>query len=306
MLIPVILTGGQGKRLWPMSRQHLPKAFLRLYNEYSLLQNTCLRTTLTPDFSSPIIVGQKPHQHLIQQQLDELNFQSQQILLEPFSRNTAPAIMLAAFHLQHLYADQNPHLVVLPIDHWISDAKRLTQQIAELSKQLESSMIGTLGIQPTENNSNYGYIIPGSAYHGSQHLFHVRHFKEKPDADTIENLFQHGNCYWNSGIFVIPNATLLQQMQDKQPELYQTTEKAYRATTSTSDSILTINENYQYAPDISIDYAIMEHARSLMVTPIGCQWQDLGSWNALHHIESKDNQSNVAKEHALAHQVSNS
>jgi mannose-1-phosphate guanylyltransferase len=313
-IIPVIMAGGSGTRLWPLSRERFPKQFLSIAGEQSLFQQAVLRGGL---FSTcpPIVIANEEHRFLVAEQLRQLNCDAF-ILLEPVGRNTAPAIALAAFQAMKGFDsvdsrlrgtdgvksgnDDNadaPVLLVLAADHVIKDTAVFQKAAAALLPAVQAGKFGTLGIVPTEAATGYGYIKAGAESAG---LFAVEQFVEKPDAETAQGYFGEGAALsgsykwlWNSGMFMIRADRYLEELKRFSPDMFAACEAAMANTQSDFDFVRVDAEAFKACPDDSIDYAVMEPLCALegepqvVVEPLEAGWSDVGSWSALWEIAEK-------------------
>ena len=290
-MIPVIMAGGSGTRLWPLSRTAFPKQFLSLGYDQTMLQQTVDRLEgLGTD--DPIIITNENHRFLVAEQLRQMG-QSASILLEPVGRNTAPAIALAAF--QALGDSSNNHgeapvLLVLAADHVIKDTGAFQAAVRKLEPAVNDGKFGTLGIVPTEPATGYGYIKAGADTSG---LFSVEQFVEKPDAETAQSYLDAQCYYWNSGMFMIRADRYLEELKRHQPEMYAACEAAMANTEQDYDFVRIDKDAFMACPDDSIDYALMEPLTAdpansqVVVAPLDAGWSDVGSWSALWDIADK-------------------
>ena len=290
-MIPVIMAGGSGTRLWPLSRTAFPKQFLSLGYDQTMLQQTVDRLEgLGTD--DPIIITNENHRFLVAEQLRQMG-QSASILLEPVGRNTAPAIALAAF--QALGNSSNNHgeapvLLVLAADHVIQDTAAFQAAVKKLEPAVRDGKFGTLGIVPTEPATGYGYIKAGSETSG---LFSVEQFVEKPDAETAQSYLDAQCYFWNSGMFMIRADRYLEELKRHQPEMYAACEAAMANTEQDYDFVRIDKDAFMACPDDSIDYALMEPLTAdpansqVVVAPLDAGWSDVGSWSALWDIADK-------------------
>ena len=300
-IIPVIMAGGSGTRLWPLSRERFPKQFLSIAGEQSLFQQAVLRGGL---FSTcpPIVVTNEEHRFLVAEQLRQLNVQGS-ILLEPVGRNTAPAIALAAFQaMKDNTSGEAPVLLVLAADHVIKDTAAFQKAAMALLPAVQAGKFGTLGIVPTEAATGYGYIKAGAESAG---LLAVEQFVEKPDAETAQSYFDEGAAlsgsykwFWNSGMFMIRADRYLEELKRFSPDMFAACEAAMANTQQDLDFIRVDKEAFVKCPDDSIDYAVMEPLCSqdngslegepqVVVAPLEAGWSDVGSWSALWEIAEK-------------------
>jgi mannose-1-phosphate guanylyltransferase/mannose-1-phosphate guanylyltransferase/mannose-6-phosphate isomerase len=288
-IIPVILSGGSGTRLWPVSRKSFPKQFWPLISERPMLAETALRAT-SPEFASPIIVANQDHRFIVAEQLREAGIRNPQILLEPVGRNSAPAIAAAAL----LAAETDPHAVL-----WIMAADAAISDLAALAGAVETAVAAaraghfvTFGMQPTSAETGYGYIAQGVAIDGLDGVFVLDRFIEKPDAGTAEALLKSKLNLWNSGMFMFTAQTLLDEMAAYAPAVLAAAQAALEKCTTDLDFIRLGEAAFTAAPDISIDYAIAEKTKKAVVVPASIGWSDVGSWTALSEIAPKDAQGN--------------
>lgn len=293
-MIPVIMAGGSGTRLWPLSRTSFPKQFLKLGYEQSMLQQTLTRLKgLTSE--KPIVITNEEHRFLVAEQLRQLGM-SADILLEPVGKNTAPAIALAAF--QSMNREANSTLLILAADHVIDDTQAFQRVVQSLQPHVEDGMFGTLGIVPTEAATGYGYI---KATDSEGDVLTVDEFVEKPDLKTAESYVKSGRYYWNSGMFLIRADRYLEELEKQENEIFQVCKTAMSSTTKDLDFIRIESENFMQCPDNSIDYALMEplcnySEKQIVVAPLDAGWSDVGSWSALWDVSDKcENGNSVLK-----------
>jgi len=290
MVIPVILAGGSGTRLWPLSRADYPKQFLALGGEHSLLQETALRFSGAAA-TAPVVVCSEAHRFLTAEQLSEIRLSDATIILEPAARDTAPAIALAAWHAQQQDADAI--MVVLPADHKIDDTLHFQTVVQAAATLAEAGHLVTLGITPTRPETGYGYItadeVSASADDGARV---VKQFLEKPDLTKAEQLIKQGNCYWNAGIFVFKAATFLDTLAKLQPQIHSLTQLAVSNAQADLDFLRVDRHAFEQCQKISVDYAVMEHSDNVMVLPYDSGWSDIGSWDAVHDATTRDENGN--------------
>ncbi|HIF9447281.1 TPA: mannose-1-phosphate guanylyltransferase/mannose-6-phosphate isomerase [Photobacterium damselae] len=300
-ILPVIMAGGSGSRLWPLSRTHYPKQFIPLVNEYSMLQNTVTRLEQLSTLS-PIVICNNEHRFMIAEQLREMNINDSSIILEPIGRNTAPAIALAAF--KAISNGDDPLLLVLAADHVIKNELAFTDAVNLAAPEALKGRLITFGIVPTHAETGYGYIKQGQAI--SDEIYHVEAFVEKPDFITAKNYLHHGGYCWNSGMFLFKASVYLEELEKFNPDIYSICEKAMKSSFTDLDFIRIHKEIFEQCPDDSIDYAVMERTDKAAVIPLDAGWSDVGSWSALWDVQSKDNNDNVTKGDVLVDSVSNS
>lgn len=280
--IPVILSGGSGTRLWPLSRKHYPKQFHKLSgSEYTLLQETALRVK---HLASPIIVCNEDHRFMLAEQLYDIDIQSATILLEPESKNTAPAIAIAA--LQALLSDPDAIIAVFPADHVIRDQVAFNKALDDAIEAAKNgSDLVTFGIVPTHAETGYGYI---QVEQHCGNCLEVKNFVEKPNQNTAEEYLKSGCHYWNSGMFVFKASSYLNALQETQPEIVTHCQEALDAAQIDLDFIRINARAFAKNPSVSIDYAVMETAINVRVVPLDAGWSDIGGWHAIWEILEKD------------------
>lgn len=287
---PVILSGGAGTRLWPLSRALRPKQLLPLVCERSMLQETVRRVGVE-GFAAPLIVGNEEHRFLIAEQLRALGVTPRAIALEPEGRNTAPAATIAAL----LLAEDDPDaiLALLPSDHVVENVDSFHKAFrAAVAAAAEGALV-TFGIPATRPETGYGYIRKGKPLDGAQGCWHIDRFVEKPDPATAESYVASGDYAWNSGMFVLPVRTLLAEVERLQPEMLRCCAEALRQASRDLDFLRLARSPFVAAPSISIDYAVMEHTDKGVVVAAEMGWSDVGSWSALWEISDKDADGNA-------------
>ncbi|RUR39646.1 mannose-1-phosphate guanylyltransferase/mannose-6-phosphate isomerase [Vreelandella populi] len=299
MIQPVILCGGSGTRLWPLSREQMPKQFLRLTSSQSLLQQTLDRLTgLTT--SSPIIMGHQAHRFLMAEQLREIG-QEARIVLEPEGRNTAPAIACAALLASD--AGEDPLLLVLPADHVIGDMHAFQDSVNKAISLAEEGYLVTFGVVPTHPETGYGYIACGEALGNGQKL---TAFIEKPNSQRATELIEQGNTLWNSGMFLLRASTYLGQLKRLQPAMLAACQKAVSLAQRDLDFLRLDEQAFCDCASDSIDYAVMEHCSNAAVVSLDAQWSDIGSFDALWNIATPDEAGNVTQGDALLESTTDS
>lgn len=290
-MTPVILSGGSGSRLWPLSRALHPKQFLNINADQSLFQSTLKRLAKVFDGTiSPIIVSNEEHRFLVAEQCRSMGIQPSAILLESVGRNTAPAIAAAA--LTALTINDNELLLVLPADHAISDINALKSAIQQGIPEAEAGRIVTFGIVPDKPETGYGYIQVGER---GAHPQAVVAFVEKPDAETAQRYLSDGRYYWNSGMFLFKAETMIEELKVYAPEVLSTVELALAGISDDLDFKRLNPVIFSNAPDISIDYAVMERSKKVTVLPLEAGWNDVGSWSAVWEIADKDKHGNSSR-----------
>jgi len=287
---PVILSGGAGTRLWPLSRALRPKQLLPLVCERSMLQESVRRVT-ADGFAPPLVVGNEEHRFLIAEQLRALEISPRAILLEPEGRNTAPAATVAAL----LLAEEDPDaiLALLPSDHVVEDLDSFYSVFRVATEAAADGSLVTFGIPATRPETGYGYIRKGKSLAGLNGCWQIDRFVEKPDPATAEAYVASGDYAWNSGMFVLPVRTYLGEVERLQPELLRCCSDALRKASRDLDFLRLARASFVAAPSISIDYAVMEHTDKGVVVAADMGWNDVGSWSALWEISDKDPQGNA-------------
>lgn len=287
MLVPVILAGGSGTRLWPLSRSHYAKQFISLYDDLSLLQHTIKRAeTLTS--CPPVFITNHQHRFLLADQLAQLGCQPSAIILEPEGKNTAPAITLAALFAQQNW--QTSTLFVMPADHHLQHVELLCEHVHQ-AKTLSAQQHITFGIRPSYAETGYGYIKQGTSISEST-LFNVASFKEKPDLATANQYLASGDYLWNSGMFLFNTEFLLNELAHFQPALLSHCEAAFSRRYDDLDFIRIDPESFSECNAISIDYALLEKTNNALVMPLNIPWSDVGGFNAIWQLGKKDEHNN--------------
>ena len=288
MIQPVILSGGSGTRLWPLSREQMPKQFLRLTSSQSLLQQTLSRLAGLTD-AAPMLMGHHSHRFLMAEQLREMN-QTATIVLEPEGRNTAPAIACAALLARH--SGDDPLLLVLPADHVICDVEAFQHSVSLAQPLAEAGYLVTFGVVPTQPETGYGYIACGEPLEGGHHL---AAFIEKPNAQRAAALVESGDYLWNSGMFLLRASSYLDQLKRLQPTMLEACEEAVSAAHRDLDFLRLGEAAFGRCPADSIDYAVMEHCEHAAVVPLAAAWSDIGSFDALWATVEPDAAGNASK-----------
>lgn len=289
-IVPVILSGGSGSRLWPVSRASYPKQFWPLLTEKTLLQETGLRGK-NAGLSAPIVVCNAEHRFIIAEQLREVGITDARIVLEPVGRNSAPAIAAAAF----LVAESDPEAVlwIMAADAAITRPAALDDALQRAVSAANAGYIVTFGMKPTRPETGYGYIEQGDEISGVSHVCKVKRFVEKPDATQAATLLESGDYLWNSGMFVAQARTLLTETQIYEPKIYDHVGRAVTERQTDLDFERLDAESFGAAPDISVDYAIAERTSHAAVIPCDFGWSDIGSWDSLWDLSPKDEDGNA-------------
>jgi mannose-1-phosphate guanylyltransferase len=284
-IIPVILSGGVGSRLWPLSREHFPKQCLPLTDkEYSLLQQTMQRTS-SLEVADPIVVCNEDHRFLIAQQLQSIGVKKSSIVLEPKGRNTAPAITLAALEAIRSQSD-DAIMLVLPADHVIRDLAAFEATIKQAFELAKQDALVTFGVQPTRPETGYGYIRSGEN-------FSVVEFVEKPNLEKAQDYLDSGEYLWNSGMFLFSAKAFLDELAVHRDDIFQAVNLAYQQRTEDVDFVRIDAALFSQCPDESIDFAVMELTKKAKVVPYTGDWSDIGAWDALYDYADKDIDNNV-------------
>jgi mannose-1-phosphate guanylyltransferase/mannose-6-phosphate isomerase len=292
MILPVIMAGGNGSRLWPLSRELYPKQFLTVSGELSMLQQTVARLT-GMEHHAPLLICNEEHRFIAAEQIRLGGFSHSGIILEPVGRNTAPAIALAALQaLKNAEQGEDPILLVLAADHLIEDTPAFQTSVSKAIPFAKDGKLVTFGIVPTAPETGYGYIKAGQPQGDA---FTVAQFVEKPDLNTAQGYLASGDYYWNSGMFLFKASRYLEELKKYSPEILLACEESMQESTPDLDFARVNMAAFQRCPDDSIDYAVMEKTDSSMVIPMDAGWSDVGSWSALWEVSEKDENNNVIK-----------
>jgi len=295
MLTPVILSGGAGTRLWPLSRELHPKQLLALTGERTMLQQTVLRLDGL-GASGPVVVCNEAHRFLVAEQLRQLQVEARALVLEPFGRNTAPAIALAALAALARGAGDadaaEPVLLVLPADHVIRDVPAFQKAVRTALPAAEQGRLVTFGIVPTAAETGYGYIQHG-APDGA--LRRIARFIEKPSTERAREFVKSGDYYWNSGMFMFRARRYLEELEHYAPQIAKVCRAAFQGAQSDLDFTRVDKQGFEACPSDSIDYAVMEKTADAVVVPLAAGWSDVGSWAALYDATESDGRGNVAR-----------
>lgn len=301
MLTPVLLSGGVGSRLWPVSREAHPKQFLPLAGEISMLQETLQRTTGL-GAAAPLVVCNEEHRFMVAEQLRQLDITPGALILEPQGRNTAPAVALAA--LQVVTTDPEAVMLVLPADHLISDVAAFVAAVERAVPLASEGRLMTFGVVPTAPETGYGYIKCGAQLGGE--LYDLERFVEKPDSATAQSYLDDGGYLWNSGMFLLRAQTYLDELERLAPDILTACREAMAGAAGDMDFVRPDAEAFGRCPSDSIDYAVMEKTELGAVVSLDCGWSDVGAWSALWEVGDRDSDDNVLKGDVIADNCSGS
>ena len=292
-ITPVVLCGGVGSRLWPLSRAHVPKQFLPLVSDRTMLQDTVLRITDPELYNAPIIVCGEEHRFLAAEQLRQINVKPTALILEPAGRGTAPAIALAA--LKSLQNQNVGLLAILPADHVVAREENFRAAMIMAASVANTGRIVTFGIKPQRPVTGYGYVTAGQALHGLPQCFEIKQFIEKPESEIAAALISGGQSYWNAGMFIAESNVLLAEIEKQQPEIAAVCRDAVCKGRDDLDFFRVHGERFRELPSISFDHGIMEHTQIGAVVPVDMEWSDVGSWMALWELVDKDEAGNAMR-----------
>lgn len=300
-IVPVILCGGSGSRLWPLSREYYPKPLLPLTGDKTLFQQTVIRATAISGAAPPLIVCNEEHRFMIAEQARTVEARPSGILLEPEGRNTAPALTLAALRL----VDEVPDtlMLVAPADHLIRDNDAFRQAVTEAAGLAAQGWLVTFGIVPHHPETGYGYIRRGSDLNRG---FEVAEFVEKPDAEMARGYLEAGGFFWNSGIFLMRADRWLEELGEHAPDILEVCREAMAEGRRDEDFQRVSSQAFSNCRSDSIDYAVMEKTRRAAVIPMDCGWSDIGAWSALWDVSDRDEGGNVTRGDVITHDVQNS
>ncbi len=305
-IIPVILCGGSGTRLWPLSRESYPKQFLPLTsdNKKSLLQETQERISGINNLFEPILICNEDHRFIVAEQMREINIKPFSILLEPFGRNTAPAIALAA--MKALESQLNPILLILSSDHEIKNTEIFIKTINEAFKFAENGRLVTFGIMPTSPHTGYGYIKASSSLNPKKiEGYDIEEFTEKPDLETAQRFLKTKRYTWNSGMFMFEAKTIINEITKYQPNIIDTCKDALSNSEYDLDFQRLNQIAFKKCPNLSIDVAVMEKTDKGTVLPLNAGWNDIGSWEAIWETSNKDQNGNFRKGKTIVEDTKN-
>lgn len=308
-LIAVVMAGGTGSRLWPLSRELYPKQFLQLSGEHSLLQTTLLRLS-NLSCETPLVITNEQHRFIVAEQLRQIDQLRDNIILEPCGRNTAPAIALSAFSALKRNEQEDPLLLVLAADHIITKEKIFCDAIQKAIPIAENGSIVTFGIVPEYAETGYGYIerdtdVLSLSNVAEDEFYRVKNFVEKPDRLTAEKYISSGNYFWNSGMFMFKASAYLEELKKYRPDIYSICEQVVSSSYRDLDFIRLPEEIFKDCPAESIDFAVMEKTDRCIVCPVDIGWSDVGSWQSLWDISDKTHTGDVCKGDVLTYNTKN-
>lgn len=299
-MIPVILSGGSGTRLWPLSRGQYPKQFLPLVSNHTMIQETVLRLNGVNGLKSLIAVCNEDHRFMLAEQMREIGVRPQAIILEPVGKNTAPAVAIAALSAE----SEDDILLILPADHVVENRPAFHEAVIQARELAEQDLMVTFGIVATEPETGYGYIKAGNLRHGA--AFNVAAFVEKPDVSTAQRYIECGDYFWNSGMFAFKAGCFLRELEKFNPKMLEVCKEALKAAKADFDFTRLDKAIFSTCPSDSIDYAVMEKTDKAVVIPLDAGWNDVGSWSALWDVTDKDDLGNAIKGDVLTVDTVNS
>jgi mannose-1-phosphate guanylyltransferase/mannose-6-phosphate isomerase len=302
-LYPVILSGGSGSRLWPLSREFYPKPLLPLITEQTLLQETANRLDGLPDVGDAVYVCNEEHRFLVAEQVSQLGKRPATIILEPQGRNTAPALTLAALYLAG--RDPDSMMMVMPADHVITERQPFLDAVRQGSHHAEQGALVTFGVVPDTAETGYGYIKRDGALGEGEAAFQVALFVEKPDQATAERYINEGDYYWNSGIFLMRTDQWLEEIERFRPDIIEACRKAMEQGAQDIDFFRVDKAAFLACPGDSIDYAVMEKTGKAVVVPFAAGWSDIGAWPALWNVCPRNEDGNVVQGDVITHDTHN-
>lgn len=307
MIVPVIMAGGSGSRLWPLSRVLYPKQFLCLKGELTMLQTTINRLN-GMQCESPVVICNEQHRFIVAEQLRQLNKLTENIVLEPAGRNTAPAIALAALAALRNQPDSDPLMLILAADHVIQNEEAFREAVHNALTYAEAGKLVTFGIVPDQPETGYGYIRRGKVVNADaiNPAFSVSQFVEKPDMATAYGYVASGEYYWNSGMFLFRAGRYLEELAKFRPDILNACEKAMANIDPDLDFVRVDETAFLACPDESIDYAVMENTADAVVVPMDAGWSDVGSWSSLWEISAKSPEGNVHHGDVISYNTENS
>ncbi|WFP51297.1 mannose-1-phosphate guanylyltransferase/mannose-6-phosphate isomerase [Methylomonas sp. EFPC3] len=299
-MIPVILSGGSGTRLWPLSRGQYPKQFLPLVSGATMIQETMLRLDGLAGLQPPIAVCNEDHRFMMAEQMREIGIKPVAIILEPVGKNTAPAVAMAALSA----GSEDDILLILPADHVVADRQSFHRAVVQAEQLAKQDLLVTFGIVASEPETGYGYIKRGEVRYGE--AYKVDAFVEKPDLQTAQRYLESGEYFWNSGMFAFKAGCFLRELEKFNPQMLAVCREALKAAKPDLDFVRLDKEIFATCPSDSIDYAVMEKTDKAAVIPLDAGWNDVGSWSALWDVTAKDETGNAIKGDVLTVDTRNS
>jgi mannose-1-phosphate guanylyltransferase/mannose-6-phosphate isomerase len=303
-IVPVILSGGSGTRLWPLSRQQYPKQFLNLLGGSSMFQETLLRLKKVKGVTAPLVVCNDKHRFIVAEQLNQIGISNATIILEPVGRNTAPAITAAALQILNSEIMQESLMIILSADHEIKNIDEFSRIISLAITQAKKQSLVTFGVVPDSPNTGYGYINFNKEV--DLEVYKVEKFVEKPDKQTAKSYILNKHYLWNSGIFMFEPNLFIEEMSIHSNEILSTVKKSLANSSNDLDFIRLDEDSFASSPSISIDYALMEKSDNVVVMKLDVGWSDVGSWSSLYDASEKDENGNVLKGDIFAENTYNS
>ncbi len=298
-IVPVILSGGSGTRLWPLSRSMYPKQFIRFFTgqQQSFLGATLQRLTPERGFSAPVLLCNNDHRFLVREELERAGIDASAIILEPVARNTAAAIAVAA----RFACQEDPHAViaVMPSDHVVTNEERFVACVSEAARVASTGKLALFGIKPDCPHTGYGYIRRGTPVKGFKGTFTVSNFFEKPNSKTAQSYVDAGDYFWNSGIFVLHAATFLAELERFEPAVLEAADRSLETSEEDLGFKRLGKKAFAASPNISVDYAVMEKTSEAVMLPIDVGWNDVGSWASLWDIAERDSDDNYVQGEAI-------
>ncbi len=289
---PVILSGGCGTRLWPLSRSFYPKQFLDFFDKNSLFARAILRLQNSDDFLNPTIICNNEHRFIAAEELHKINIKASSIILEPSARNTAPAIAVAAFDVINKNSNANDLMLVMPSDHIIKEEEKFIDAVKKAAKAAQEGHLITFGITPNKAETGYGYIKQGNKLEDFAEIFAVEKFIEKPEKSIAEEFLKSKKYFWNSGIFLFRASIYLDLLKSLNLEIFDNCKKSYDNSIKDLDFTRLEVDSFEKCQNISIDYAVMEKAQKVAIIPVDIGWLDVGSWQAVSDLSKQDAEKN--------------
>jgi len=296
VVCPVILCGGIGTRLWPLSRETFPKPFLNLVNERSLLQETVLRLRHLDAVQPPLIVCNRKHTTILNRQLQAIDVEPVGVIAEPAPRNTAAAIAVAALEAQRLYKEHLPVLLIMPSDNLVQDGRAFSKAVEmAIAAALSKHVLIVYGIEPVRPAPDYGYIEVRDPVRSGDPAVTVASFTEKPDIETATRMLATGRYYWNSGLFTFTAEVILQELARHAPDIHRAAAQALKQSRRDADTVYLDEKTFVQTPVLSVDHAVMEKTERAMMVLLDSAWSDLGCWQNLFHAMERDRNGNAVQ-----------